>query len=429
MTTVAFNKIKDTSSQDVTIKSPRRAWHIQAAIAGVVILIAALTYAIAGFSKVLVADEIISGQDLRFAVVERGDLVREVAAQARVVVANSPTLFSTAQGKVELLVKAGDDVQKGQILARVSSPELGERLAREGSELTRLKIALEQQKVTARQISVERQQLLALAQVALAAADREQRRSEQSFGLNLISAFDYEEVQDNLARAKLEFRQAEQNLGLSKDTQAFVGQSLQLQVQSQQLIIDALQRQLDELTITSPVDGMVGNVEVNQSQMVAANQPLISVVDLSSFEVEARVAEGLAAEIGVGMDAAVSVSGEIFAAVVTAISPEVVQGEVTVRIGFSGSRPPGLRQNQRLSAKILLENITDVLMVQRGPFFDNYAGSVFKVNGEDAIKTPVQLGAKSLRAVQVTSGLQEGDKIIVSALSNLGDIKKILVTN
>src|SRR5690606_25677102 len=143
----------------------------------------------------------------------------------------------------------------------------------------------------------EQRQTLAMAEVQLKAMQREKRRADKSFSLRLISELDYEEMADNLERAQLEREQADQNLALSRDSIEFYDQSLKLQSESQQLVIQAGEPRVDELNVVRPVDGMVGNIEANQKHSVAPNQPLLTLVDLSAYEVEASVAEGTAGEL------------------------------------------------------------------------------------------------------------------------------------
>src|SRR4029078_11175356 len=75
------------------------------------------------------AERSIDGARLRTGVVASGDLERDVSAEGRIVAALHPTLFSPAQGIVTVAVKAGSEVKKGQVLARIESPELRSRLA------------------------------------------------------------------------------------------------------------------------------------------------------------------------------------------------------------------------------------------------------------------------------------------------------------
>lgn len=423
------SRIQDTAHQDMPITPKSRGKRLGIAAGLAVATLSALIYGFTALSQTFAADRVLDRADLRLATVERGDLIREVMAQGRVVVANSPTLFSPEQGTVELKVKAGDSVTEGQVLAVIDSPELREALARERAELTRLQVDLARQKIETEQLRLQQQQTLAMAEVQLKAMQREKRRADKSYQLKLISELDYEEMADNLERAQLEHRQAEQNLALSDDSVEFYDRSLKLQSDSQQMLIKTLERRVEELNIVSPVEGMVGNIEVNQKQAVAANQALITVVDLTAYEIEAQVAEGLAGEVAPMMDAQIRLNGQEHLGVVTAISPEVVQGQVSARIRFANEAPTNLRQNQRLTARILLENRPDTLIVKRGPYFDNFRGHVFKLEGDRAHKLPVTLGGRSLSHIEILEGIAEGDTLIVSSLDLEPKDENILVSN
>src|SRR3546814_16515888 len=93
------------------------------------------------------------------------------------------------------------------------------------------------------------------------------------------------------------------------------------------------------------------------------------VVDLYKFEVEIKVPESFARDLGTGIPAQVTSNGKVYKAEVSAVSPEVVNGEVNARLRFAdGQQPPGLRQNQRLSSRIVLDTRQNVPLVERGPF-------------------------------------------------------------
>lgn len=421
-------RIQDNAHQDLPLDPKHRRWRLALVLTLGALTLTGLMYGFSSLSRTFSADRVLDRETLRLATVQRGDLVREVMAQGRVVVANSPTLFSPEQGFVDLQVRAGDKVNDGQLLARISSAGLQESLARERARLTRLQADLAQQKIEARQRHLALKQALAMAGVQLQAMEREKRRADQAFSMKIISELDYEETGDDLERAQLEYEQAEQDLALSEDAMTFYDQSLELQSASQQMVVQALERRVEELNITSPVDGMVGNIQVNQKQAVAPNEPLITVVDLSAYEIEATVSEGLAGELAPAMDARIRLNGEDYPGVVTAISPEVVQGQVTVRIRFARDIPANLRQNQRLTARILLENRPDTLMVQRGPHFDNFRGYVFRLDGDRAHKTPVTLGGRSLSHIEISEGLREGDTLIISSLDLDSSDQTIVVT-
>ncbi|MDX1508885.1 MAG: efflux transporter periplasmic adaptor subunit, partial [Woeseiaceae bacterium] len=90
----------------------------------------------------------------------------------------------------------------------------------------------------------------------------------------------------------------------------------------------------------------------------------------------------------------------------------------------------GLRQNQRVSVRIVLEASDDVLMVQRGPFLDSGGGRVAYVLRDGlAERRAIQVGASSINALQVLSGLEEGETIIVSNISQFEGANTVYVTD
>ena len=106
----------------------------------------------------------------------------------------------------------------------------------------------------------------------------------------------------------------------------------------------------------------------------------------------------------------------------------MVNGEVTARLRFDdGKQPPGLRQNQRLSARIVLDTRRNVLMVERGPFMEQGGGHAYVVDGSRAQRRPIQTGASSLSAVEIVSGLQPGEKIVVSGSDQFGDAERVTI--
>jgi len=198
-----------------------------------------------------------------------------------------------------------------------------------------------------------------------------------------------------------------------------------------QLTLDVeLQRQVDALTLRAPFDGQVGQVQVAQRANVAANAPILSVVDLSKFEVEIKVPESFARDLGIGMPAQLtSGNGEPYPGAVSAVSPEVVNGEVTARLRFTDKQPPGLRQNQRLSARIVLDTRRNVLQVERGPFVEQGGGHfAYVMDGNQAVRRRIHTGVSSLNAVELLEGVQPGDRIVVSGSDQFGDAERVRVS-
>jgi HlyD family secretion protein len=138
------------------------------------------------------------------------------------------------------------------------------------------------------------------------------------------------------------------------------------------------------------------------------------------------VPESYADDLGIGMDAEITYGTSRYPAAVSAISPEVKQGQVTGRLRFAKSVPQGMRQNQRVATRIVLEARDDVLKVPRGPFLDAGGGRLAYVISDDiATRRKIRTGGTSVSEVEILEGLSAGDRIIVSNLTEFERVERI----
>jgi len=368
---------------------------------------------------------------LRLAVVTRTDLVRDVSVQGRVIAAVSPSLFAPAEGTITLLVEAGARVSEGQPLARLDSPELQNQLQQEQASLDSLSVELDRQRIETKQKALNNSKNIDLTRVTLIAAERERRRAESGYKIEAISQIDFEKTKDDLETARLAHEHAVADAELDDERLAFELKTRELQLGRQSFLVKDLLRQVDELNMRSPVSGIVGNLMVDQKAAVNQNQVVMSVVDLSAFEIEAQVPESYADDLGLGMDAEVLVGNQKFPAVLVSVSPEIIQNQVTTRIRFGGKMPPGLRQNQRLTTRILMEKKNNVLTLQRGQFLDSGGSRIAYVLDDDSVahRRSIEVGARSLAAVEIVNGLIEGEVVVISSIDQFRSADTVLVTN
>ncbi|MCZ6643867.1 MAG: efflux RND transporter periplasmic adaptor subunit [Gammaproteobacteria bacterium] len=423
--------IADTSGQDVLLKPKSRARRTML-LSAVVLLVLALSVwvVVPGLQRWSQAEASVVRERLRLATVSRGDFVRDVSVQGRVVAAVSPTLYATQDGTITFFVEAGDRVAKGDRLAILDSPEVSNSLEQELATRQRFQIELERNRIQAKQQKLDNQKTVDLANVQLIAANREKRRSELAYEKKAISQIDYEKAHDELQTAELSHKHAVADAELDAERLDFEQKTKQLEADRQSLLVADLERQVDELTILSPVNGIVGNILVEQKTAVGRNQRVLSVVDLSQFEIEVQVPESYADDLAVGMTVEVRLDNNVNLATLVSVSPEIIDNQVTGRIRFDADVPRGLRQNQRLTTRILLESKDDVLMVPRGQFLQSGGGRIaYRVENDLAHRLAIEVGARSLNTVEILSGLQAGDTIVISSIDTFEGAETVLITN
>jgi HlyD family secretion protein len=367
---------------------------------------------------------------LRYAQVERGEFIRDVSVQGKVVAAIRPVLFAPEDGRVTTHVRSGDQVEIGDLLAEVESPELLSRHKQEQATLQRLQTELSRQAIETRMQDLAQRKSVGVSDMDLTAAKRELRRAEVAHANNAISVQDYEKAVDDKNKAAAVFLHVKDEAILKAEKLKLELDILNHAFSRQGILVEELSRQVAALRIASPVTGVIGNLAVEQKSIVARYQPLMTVVDMSVYEVEANVPEGYAGDLAQGMLVDIDFSGQIFSGELSAISPQVENGQVRCRIRFTTEKPAGLRQNQRVSSRIYIESRSDVLMVARGPFMQGGSrGYVYVVEEGMAVKTPFSAGMTSVGRVEILAGLEEGQKIVISSSDAFEDHDRVMLIN
>ena len=232
--------IRDTSAQDQSLASRapqlrRRQWLVYGGI-GLAVLLAA-AWLLSGWAA---GSRSFDAERVRIAEVVRGDLVRDISAQGRVIAANSPTLYAVAGGTVDLKVVAGDAVKEGDLLASIDSPELRSRLAQEEASLAGLEAEAGRAALDAQIARSAARQALDQAGIDRQAALRDLERNQRAFAGGAIAQVDVARAEDNLKKAELGLAHAQREYELQ-------GRGAGLDSRNKQLLADRQRAVVGEL--------------------------------------------------------------------------------------------------------------------------------------------------------------------------------------
>jgi len=419
--------IRDTSAQDQTLSShaapaPWKRW-LWPAVAALVVLVA-IGFAARAW---LGASRSYDSARVRIAEVTRGDMVRDIAADGRVIAANNPVLYAISAGNVNLKVVAGDVVKQGQELAVIDSPELRSKLAQEQATLAGLQAEASRATLDATLARATAQKDTDQAVIERQAAVRDLERYKRGFDGGAVPQVDVAKAEDTVKKSDIQLEHARKDALLKAQGADLDARNKRLLADRQRAVVTEVERQVDALTLRAPFDGQVGQVQATQHTNVVANAPILGVVDLSRFEIEIKVPESFARELTIGMPAQLTGGSGQFAGEISAVSPEVVAGEVNARIRFADKQPQGLRQSQRMQARVLLDTRRNALKIERGPFVEQGNGYAYVMDGSSAVRRPVKLGVSSLGEVEILSGLQPGDRVVVSGSDLFGDAERVSI--
>ena len=206
----------------------------------------------------------------------------------------------------------------------------------------------------------------------------------------------------------------------------FAQDSIDPQLAAKQATVNQLEasaklkaRDVEALHVKAGMTGVLQQLPVEVGQRVIAGTNLARVADPTKLKAQIKIAETQAKDIQINQPASIDTRNGIVAGHVTRVDPAVEQGTVTVDVALDGALPKGARPDLSVDGTIELERLDNVLYVGRPAFAqDGATVGVFRLtsNGE-AVRTPVHFGRSSVNTIEILSGLNVGDQVILSDTS------------
>jgi HlyD family secretion protein len=398
---------------DVRKRRLRRAGYTVAAL----VALAGLTL---GLSRLQPAAPSVERSTVWIDTVKRGPMLRAVHGLGTLVPEDIRWIPATTMGRVERIVlRPGIVVEPDAVILELSNPQLEQEfqeanLKLKGSEagLANLRVqltndSLAQQAATA---SIEAEYEKAALQAKV-----NQQLAEKSLISSIIvqqSTLDAQQLAQRLAIAK---RQLESQ---TESTQARLAVQ-ESEVEQARAMMQLRQRQVNELKVRAGIAGVLQLVPVDVGQQVAPGTNLARVANPEHLKAELRIAETQAKDIQLGQPASIDTRNGVVAGTVSRIDPAVQNGTVTVDVAITGELPRGARPDLSVDGTIELERLPDVLFVGRPAFGqEQSAVGLFKVQPDgEASRVQVTLGRSSVNTIEVVSGLDVGDQVVLSDMS------------
>jgi HlyD family secretion protein len=396
------------------------------AVAGVAVIIAVSV----AVSQLEPAAPSVPQSTVYFGVVKRGPMVREVRGAGNLVPEDIRWITTTATGRVErLVIRPGASVQPGTVILELSNPELRQQVTDADLAVKAASATLENARsnLTINRLQLENAVADAKGAHDLAQRDLEANKILYEQGIVADLTIKQKEAAVNQARNRLDLAQKQLDGAIQNEKSQIAPQ--QAAVSQAQSRLDQLQRQLDDLQVRSDMSGVLQVVNAEVGQQVGPGTNLARVSDPTRLKAEIRISETLTRDLAIGQLAQVDTRNGVVKGHVTRIDPASQQGTVGVDVTLDEPLPQGARPDQSVDGVIELERLENVLFVESPTFGQEDATiSLFKMlPNNDAVRTAVKLGKRSVRFVEVVDGLAEGDRVILSDMSAYEDHDRVRV--
>ena len=354
-------------------------------------------------------------------VVKRGPMVRDVRGQGTLVPEDIRWIPATTQGRVERIrLRPGTQVTATSVILDLTNPQLEQEFHETELKLNGAEASLANLRVQSRNEALTQEAATANIEADYKKATLQVEANEQLAKKGLVpdmtlkqSKLDADQLSARYAIAKKQLASYEESIAARVNVQ-------QSEVEQARAAVRLKRQQVDDLHVRAGFTGVLQVVPVEVGQQVAPGANLARVADPSRLKAELKVPETQAKDIQPGQTASIDTRIGIVAGKVVRMDPSVQNGTVTVDVVMTEPMPKGARPDLSVDGTIELENLRDVLYVGRPAFGqDHSAVGLFKVHPDGtATRVKVTLGAMSVNAAEIRSGLNIGDQVILSDMSN-----------
>lgn len=353
--------------------------------------------------------------------VKRGPMVRQVRGLGTLVPEEIRWIAARTQGRVDkIIIRPGALVEPGTLILELTNPDVESAAANAESQLLAAEAQLSNLKVQLESTLLQAEAAASRAKSTYETAKLQAQVREELFRDGLVS-----ELELRLTKATAD--EAKVSNEIEQKRYAFAKESIAPQLAVQQAEVARLrslaklrQEELDALKVRSSMTGVLSALPVEVGAQVQPGTNLARVADPSRLKAEVRIAETQAKDIAHGQVAFIDTRNGVVEGRVVRIDPAVQNGTVLVDVTIVNELPRGARPDLSVDGTIELERLDDVVYVGRPAFGQERSTvGIFKLDptSTDAVRTQVQLGRSSVNTIEIVNGLQPGDRVILSDMS------------
>ena len=363
--------------------------------------------------------------------VRKGDVVREVRGPGTLVPEHIRWITAQASARVERLAsESGKNVGAGELLLELSNPDLQIQTMQAEQQVRQAQIELLNLTTNLRSQLLTQQGVVATTRTQYVSSSQEASAADSLAKLALVSSF---EVRTKRAQGE-EFTT---RLRVEQERLKLMEQAIDLQIATQASQVAQLkaiavnqQNRLRSLQVRAPEGGVLQDLTLQLGQWVPEGTTLAKVVQPGRLKAVLRIPESQAKDVTIGQKASIDTRNGFVVGHVTRKDPSAQGGSVTVDVALDGALPNGAVPDLSVDGTIVIETLSNIMYSARPAFSaGSGAAALFKVveGGKAAVRVPVELGRSSVNVIEIIRGLEVGDKIIVSDMSQYANVARVRI--
>ncbi len=333
-------------------------------------------------------------------------------------------------GRVEeKVLEEGTMVKKGDIILRLSNPDLNLSILNSEAQLAEKSNFLRNTMVVMEQEKLQIKRELLNLEFDIKRKQRTYNQNKSLYADELISHEEFLKSEEDIQFAERSF-----SLYLLRQKQDSIYRSIQVKqmegnLHNMDLNLKLVRQRQDNLNVMAPVDGQLTALDVELGQSVPKGGRIGQIHILTSYKVVAQIDEHYIDKVKVGLTAVLERQGQEFELKIRKVLPEVREGRFLVEMVFAGELPENMRTGQTYYTRLQLGSPLESMLLPKGSFFQKTGGQwifVLTEDGKSAEKRAIKIGRQNPKYYELLEGLKSGEKVIISGYDIFGDNERVV---
>ncbi len=364
------------------------------------------------------------------AVVERGNVIDFVPATG-VVLPGSEVLILCPEASIikKIVMEPGSHVEAGQPIIILDPKPIQDQIESLKDQLEVKHNNLHKNLLNSRSIKIDLEYNVEVKKLKIASLKAKVVDQKQLLEVGGLSPSKFDQTKQELVLAEKDLQTVLEKNSIRLEQLQTDKEGLKLQIGIQEKELADKEELLKRMVVKAPSAGIILQIYGKMGERISKHSLLVKLSDLSAFKIEGSIEEKLAGNIEVGTTVYILIDYEKLYGQIGNISPEVKNNRIEFDVFLKNSNHDKLLPNMSVDLWVVKNERDSVLRVKRGPAVENEVEEfdVYMVKSGFANRKRITTGLKGTDCVEIISGANEGDEVIISDIPLFRNIEKIVI--
>ena len=329
-----------------------------------------------------------------------------------------------------IVAEEGAILNEGDTILVLTNPELLRSIEDEHDSWQNSQRNYREQEIEMEQKSITLRQQALDASHQMARLDKSLKQSREEYRMGIKSKAELEVEEEEYEYQKQKTQLQMQSLRHDSIATRLRREMLVANREAEDKKLSRANNRTNGLVVRAPISGQLSYLAVTPGQQVSMGMSIGQIKDLSQYKVHTSLNEYYIDRITAGLPAKISYQDKTFPLSISRVVPEVKERSFDVDLVFSGQKPSNIRLGKSYRVQIELGKPERAIIIPRGDFYQHTGGKwIYRLSadGKKATKVEIEIGRQNPQHYEIVSGLNVGDRVIVSGYDKFGDIEELVI--